>query len=58
MKSQCYQHISRIIFFAGTFRFGKVDVTEAQVTIIFAHILTSICGEHIWNKKVNFHRII
>ncbi|XKL66012.1 hypothetical protein PGB90_009432 [Kerria lacca] len=38
-------------YVSGTFRFGKVDVTEAQITIITAHVITSIFGDQIWHLK-------
>lgn len=45
--------------FIGTFRFGKVDVTEAQITIITAHVITSIFGDQIWHLKVkNIEKIL
>lgn len=49
--------ILTFIFLLGTFRFGRIDVTEAQVTIILSHILTAVFGDKLWHLKVSvmFH---
>lgn len=42
-------------------RFGRIDVTEAQFTIIFVHLVSAVFGSNIWLSKVsifsleNFH---
>jgi len=33
-------------------RFGKVDVTEAQFTIIAIHLISAIFGPQIWMIEV------
>ncbi|XP_065158432.1 choline/ethanolaminephosphotransferase 1 isoform X2 [Atheta coriaria] len=35
-------------YVSGTLRFGKVDVTEAQFTIIGIHMISAIFGPNIW----------
>lgn len=39
----------------GTLRFGKVDVTEAQFTIMGIHIISGIFGPSIWMMEVVFY---
>uniref|UniRef100_A0A1B6EBK0 diacylglycerol cholinephosphotransferase n=1 Tax=Clastoptera arizonana TaxID=38151 RepID=A0A1B6EBK0_9HEMI len=39
-------------YVSGTLRFGKVDVTEAQFTIIFIHVISGIFGPSIWSTKL------
>lgn len=39
---------------SGTLRFGKVDVTEAQVTIMIIQLISAIFGSNIWTTKVTF----
>lgn len=39
-------------YVSGTLRFGKVDVTEAQCTIMTIHIISAIFGPDIWMTKV------
>lgn len=41
------------INFSGTMRFGRVDVTEAQFTIILIHLISTVFGPDIWLSKVN-----
>jgi hypothetical protein len=38
---------------SGTLRFGKIDVTEAQITIIFIHLMSAIFGPSVWMTKVS-----
>ncbi|KAJ9588146.1 hypothetical protein L9F63_018504, partial [Diploptera punctata] len=39
-------------YVSGTLRFGKIDVTEAQVTIIFIHLISAIFGPSVWMTKL------
>ncbi|XP_037037893.1 cholinephosphotransferase 1 isoform X1 [Bradysia coprophila] len=39
-------------YVSGTLRFGKVDVTEAQCTIMAIHMISAIFGPNIWMAKV------
>lgn len=39
-------------YVSGTLRFGKVDVTEAQIIICGIHLLSAIFGPSIWMTKV------
>ncbi|XP_052124788.1 cholinephosphotransferase 1 isoform X8 [Frankliniella occidentalis] len=39
-------------YVSGTLRFGKLDVTEAQITIMFIHLISTIFGPSIWMAKV------
>ncbi|XP_072388942.1 cholinephosphotransferase 1 isoform X4 [Diabrotica undecimpunctata] len=39
-------------YVSGTLRFGKVDVTEAQFTIIGILLISSIFGPTVWSTKV------
>ncbi|KAF4524406.1 hypothetical protein B566_EDAN009322 [Ephemera danica] len=39
-------------YVSGTLKFGKVDVTEAQFSIMFIHLITSIFGSQIWTIKL------
>lgn len=41
-----------MFFILGSLRFGKVDVTEAQFTIIFIHLVSAIFGPSFWTKEV------
>ncbi|XP_021913070.1 cholinephosphotransferase 1 isoform X5 [Zootermopsis nevadensis] len=38
-------------YVSGTLRFGKIDVTEAQITIIFIHLMSAIFGPSVWMTK-------
>ena len=40
---------------AGTLRFGKIDVTEAQYGIIGLHLLTFIFGSSMWQQRVSIY---
>ncbi|XP_050089801.1 cholinephosphotransferase 1 isoform X2 [Anopheles aquasalis] len=39
-------------YVSGTLRFGKIDVTEAQCTIIGIHLISAVFGPSIWMTKV------
>lgn len=39
-------------YVSGTLRFGRVDVTEAQFTIMFIHLISAIFGPDIWSTKI------
>ncbi|XP_050504111.1 choline/ethanolaminephosphotransferase 1 isoform X2 [Diabrotica virgifera virgifera] len=39
-------------YVSGTLRFGKVDVTEAQFTIIGILLISSIFGPTVWSTKI------
>lgn len=41
-------------YVSGTLRFGKVDVTEAQCTIMAIHMISAIFGPNIWLSKVSY----
>lgn len=41
-------------YVSGTLRFGKVDVTEAQCTIMAIHMISAIFGPNIWMSKLPF----
>ncbi|XP_037037894.1 cholinephosphotransferase 1 isoform X2 [Bradysia coprophila] len=41
-------------YVSGTLRFGKVDVTEAQCTIMAIHMISAIFGPNIWMAKLPF----
>ncbi|XP_075164924.1 choline/ethanolaminephosphotransferase 1 bbc isoform X1 [Haematobia irritans] len=41
-------------YVSGTLRFGKIDVTEAQFTIMGIHIISFFFGPEIWLTKVSF----
>lgn len=41
-------------YVSGTLRFGKVDVTEAQITIMVIHLISAVFGPSIWMKQVSF----
>lgn len=46
-------------YVSGTLRFGKVDVTEAQCTIMAIHIISGIFGPGFWMTKVkNFDNFL
>jgi hypothetical protein len=36
----------------GTLRFGFIDVTEAQIGIIIAHLLSATFGNEFWTYSV------
>ncbi|XP_011142126.1 cholinephosphotransferase 1 isoform X5 [Harpegnathos saltator] len=39
-------------YVSGSLRFGKVDVTEAQFTIIIIHLISAIFGPEIWMMEI------
>ncbi|KAH8421063.1 hypothetical protein KR222_007871 [Zaprionus bogoriensis] len=39
-------------YVSGTMRFGKIDVTEAQFSIITIHMISAILGPEIWLTKI------
>ncbi|KAK9508594.1 hypothetical protein O3M35_006122 [Rhynocoris fuscipes] len=39
-------------YVSGTLRFGRVDVTEAQFTIMGIHLISAFLGPEIWSIKV------
>ncbi|XP_058054311.1 cholinephosphotransferase 1 isoform X3 [Anopheles bellator] len=39
-------------YVSGTLRFGKIDVTEAQCTIITIHLISAVFGPSIWMTKI------
>lgn len=41
-------------YVSGKLRFGKVDVTEAQITIIFIHLVSAVFGSNIWSTKIPY----
>lgn len=40
-------------YVSGTLRFGKVDVTEAQIAIMLIHLISAVFGPSIWMVKVS-----
>lgn len=42
----------------GSLRFGKVDVTEAQFTIIAIHLISAIFGPKVWMMEVVFFSVM
>ncbi|XP_025417164.1 cholinephosphotransferase 1 [Sipha flava] len=36
-------------YVSGTLRFGRFDVTETQISIIFVHIMSAVFGTSIWD---------
>ncbi|XP_032675435.1 cholinephosphotransferase 1 isoform X2 [Odontomachus brunneus] len=41
-------------YVSGSLRFGKVDVTEAQFTIILIHLISAIFGPEIWMMEIPY----
>ncbi|XP_014213236.1 cholinephosphotransferase 1 isoform X4 [Copidosoma floridanum] len=41
-------------YVSGSLRFGKVDVTEAQFTIMFIHLVSAVFGPTIWTKELPY----
>uniref|UniRef100_A0A6B2EL10 diacylglycerol cholinephosphotransferase n=1 Tax=Phlebotomus kandelakii TaxID=1109342 RepID=A0A6B2EL10_9DIPT len=39
-------------YVSGTLRFGKIDVTEAQIIIMGIHVISGIFGASIWKSKI------
>jgi hypothetical protein len=40
-------------YVSGSLQFGKFDVTEAQFTIMFIHIISATFGTHIWAYTIS-----
>nr|XP_046913672.1 cholinephosphotransferase 1-like [Dermatophagoides farinae] len=38
--------------------FGKIDVTEAQWTMILTHLVTAVYGQSIWNYQIHVGTIV
>ncbi|XP_067627825.1 cholinephosphotransferase 1 isoform X8 [Eurosta solidaginis] len=38
-------------YVSGTLRFGKIDVTEAQFTIIVIHVISAVFGSDVWQTR-------
>ncbi|XP_012260391.1 cholinephosphotransferase 1 isoform X4 [Athalia rosae] len=41
-------------YVSGTLRFGKVDVTEAQFTIMGIHVISGIFGPSVWMMEIPY----
>ncbi|KAK1125782.1 Choline/ethanolaminephosphotransferase 1 [Melipona bicolor] len=41
-------------YVSGSLRFGKVDVTEAQFTIIMIHLISAIFGPKVWMMEIPY----
>ncbi|KAL9912919.1 cholinephosphotransferase 1 isoform X2 [Glossina fuscipes] len=41
-------------YVSGTLRFGKIDVTEAQLTIIGIHLISTVFGPEFWLTKLRY----
>ncbi|XP_054269903.1 choline/ethanolaminephosphotransferase 1 isoform X3 [Macrosteles quadrilineatus] len=41
-------------YVSGMLRFGRIDVTEAQFTIMFIHLISAVLGSEAWSNKVGF----
>ncbi|XP_067627824.1 cholinephosphotransferase 1 isoform X7 [Eurosta solidaginis] len=39
-------------YVSGTLRFGKIDVTEAQFTIIVIHVISAVFGSDVWQTRM------
>ncbi|XP_054088974.1 cholinephosphotransferase 1 isoform X3 [Zeugodacus cucurbitae] len=39
-------------YVSGTLRFGKIDVTEAQFTIMAIHIISAVFGADVWQARM------
>ncbi|XP_067627822.1 cholinephosphotransferase 1 isoform X5 [Eurosta solidaginis] len=39
-------------YVSGTLRFGKIDVTEAQFTIIVIHVISAVFGSDVWQTRI------
>ncbi|XP_050326080.1 cholinephosphotransferase 1 isoform X1 [Bactrocera neohumeralis] len=39
-------------YVSGTLRFGKIDVTEAQFTIMAIHIISAVFGSDVWQARI------
>ncbi|XP_076240630.1 choline/ethanolaminephosphotransferase 1 bbc isoform X1 [Calliopsis andreniformis] len=41
-------------YVSGSLRFGKIDVTEAQFTIIAIHLISAIFGPKVWMMEIPY----
>ncbi|KAG7190022.1 hypothetical protein KM043_006172 [Ampulex compressa] len=41
-------------YVSGSLRFGKIDVTEAQFTIIAIHLISAIFGPRVWMMEIPY----
>jgi hypothetical protein len=39
-------------YVTGTLKFGTIDVTEAQVSIVIVHFISGLFGETFWSLTV------
>ncbi|XP_036332951.1 cholinephosphotransferase 1 isoform X1 [Rhagoletis pomonella] len=39
-------------YVSGTLRFGKIDVTEAQFTIMAIHVISAVFGPDVWQSRL------
>ncbi|XP_012162624.1 cholinephosphotransferase 1 isoform X4 [Ceratitis capitata] len=39
-------------YVSGTLRFGKIDVTEAQFTIMAIHVISAVFGSEVWQTRM------
>ncbi|XP_012162602.1 cholinephosphotransferase 1 isoform X2 [Ceratitis capitata] len=39
-------------YVSGTLRFGKIDVTEAQFTIMAIHVISAVFGSEVWQTRI------
>ncbi|XP_012162615.1 cholinephosphotransferase 1 isoform X3 [Ceratitis capitata] len=39
-------------YVSGTLRFGKIDVTEAQFTIMAIHVISAVFGSEVWQTRL------
>ncbi|XP_037712587.1 cholinephosphotransferase 1 isoform X1 [Drosophila subpulchrella] len=44
-------------YVSGTMRFGRIDVTEAQFSIIAIHLVSAVLGPEIWLSKIGIGSI-
>ncbi|XP_068145309.1 cholinephosphotransferase 1 isoform X1 [Drosophila tropicalis] len=44
-------------YVSGTMRFGRVDVTEAQFSIMAIHLISAVLGPEIWLTKIGIGNI-
>ena len=49
----CFYCVHWQIYVSGVYRFGKIDVTEAQCAVMFSHLVTGVFGPSIWWTKVS-----
>ena len=40
-------------YVTGTLKFGKMDVTEAQLSIYCFHMITALFGDAVWQLSVS-----